>query len=64
MIYRFGWVVDDAYQSTKNMMGTAGAKNAGRSCSQPKIPYVGFGHQFMYWANMDETQIHTARVSG
>jgi hypothetical protein len=56
--------VDDAYQSTKNMMGTAGAKNAGRSCSQPKIPYVEFGHQFMYWANMDETQIHTARVSG
>jgi hypothetical protein len=53
-----------AYQSMKNIIGTAGAKNAGSTCNQLKIPYVEFGHQFMYWANMEDTAIHTARVIG
>ena len=48
----------------KNMMGTAGAKKAGSMRNQLKKPYSEFGHQPMYWANMEETAIHTARVTG
>ena len=52
------------YQSTKNMMGTAGAKKAGSTCNQPRTPYELFGHQSMYCANMEEMAIHMARVTG
>ena len=46
------------------MMGTAGAKKAGSTCNQLNIPYSEFGHQCMYCANMEETAIHIARVTG
>ena len=57
-----GWVC--IYQSTKNIMGTAGAKKAGSTCNQLNIPYSEFGHQCMYCANMEDTAIHMARVTG
>jgi hypothetical protein len=46
------------------MMGTAGAKKAGSTCNQLNIPYSEFGHQCMYCANMEDTAIHMARVTG
>jgi len=52
------------YQSTKNMMGTAVAKKPGSTCSQLRIPCEEFGHQSMYWVNMEEMAIHMARVTG
>ena len=46
------------------MMGTAGAKKAGSICNQLNIPNSAFGHQFMYCANVEDTAIHMARVTG
>ena len=48
----------------KNMTGTAVAKKAGNTRNQLKNPYSEFGHQFMYWVNMEEKPIHMARVNG
>jgi hypothetical protein len=46
------------------MTGTAEAKKGGNTFSQLRIPYSEVGHQFMYWVNIEEIHIHTARVNG